>query len=215
LLFILEFKMETKRNVLVLFDFDGTLTKTDSFLYFLYYMKGSRAICKCLFVNFMVLLKYLFGSIPNWMAKEKIFKYFFAGEDYGDFSKKSADFAGRVLPLLIVEKGRQSLAWHLGHGHSIVIVSASFAEYLRPWGRSIGIDVLATEIEVDSNGKITGKFKMPNCYGAEKVRRIKEKYLLSNFHDIYGYGDSKGDLEMLNLANHSVYRWKEIKKSQK
>ena len=53
---------------------------------------------------------------------------------------------------------------------------------------------------------ITGNFITKNCYGQEKVNRIKESYDLSKYDLIYAYGDSRGDKEMLELANNSFYK---------
>ena len=46
-----------------------------------------------------------------------------------------------------------------------------------------------------------------NCYGIEKVNRIKEEYDLDEFKNIYVYGNSKGDREMLNLGTHKFYKY--------
>ena len=56
------------------------------------------------------------------------------------------------------------------------------------------------------NGKLTGKFSTKNCFGIEKVNRIKEKYNLSEYNVIYAYGNSSGDKEMLSIANEKYYK---------
>jgi phosphatidylglycerophosphatase C len=45
-----------------------------------------------------------------------------------------------------------------------------------------------------------------NCYGEEKVRRIKTSYNLDEFDHIYAYGDSEGDKAMLDLAHERYYK---------
>lgn len=65
---------------------------------------------------------------------------------------------------------------------------------------------IATKLE-QKDGKLTGKFNGNNCYGTEKVLRIKEKYNLKEFEKIYAYGDSKGDREMLALAHEGYFKW--------
>ncbi|MEW6528158.1 MAG: haloacid dehalogenase-like hydrolase [Spirochaetota bacterium] len=56
-------------------------------------------------------------------------------------------------------------------------------------------------------GLLTGKFFGKNCYGPQKVKRIKEIYNLYDYQKIYAYGDSKGDKEMLAIADERIYRW--------
>jgi phosphoserine phosphatase len=45
-----------------------------------------------------------------------------------------------------------------------------------------------------------------NCYGEEKVRRIRASYNLDEFNHIYAYGDSEGDKAMLDLAHEHDYK---------
>jgi phosphatidylglycerophosphatase C len=54
--------------------------------------------------------------------------------------------------------------------------------------------------------KITGKIDGVNCNHAEKTARIKAAYNLAEYGEIYGYGDSSGDNEMLALATKAFYK---------
>ena len=99
----------------------------------------------------------------------------------------------------------EKLNWHKKEGHTIVIVSASFEEYLKFWCKQEGIALLATTIEV-KDGKFTGKFASPNCYGDEKIRRIKQTYNLQDFSHITAYGDTKGDLPLKEIAHEFHYK---------
>ena len=40
----------------------------------------------------------------------------------------------------------------------------------------------------------------------EKVRRVKERYNLDDYDHIYAYGDSRGDKELLELADEGFYQ---------
>jgi len=72
------------------------------------------------------------------------------------------------------------------------------------FSRSFGHnDIVATEPQVDGKSKcLTGRFFTANCHGAEKVERLSK--LLGNIddYDIWAYGDSDGDEDMLSIANH-------------
>jgi phosphoserine phosphatase len=56
------------------------------------------------------------------------------------------------------------------------------------------------------NDMITGKIVGKNCHGEEKVRRIMEQYVISDYSSIHAYGDTSGDRPMLALAHHSFFR---------
>ncbi len=87
------------------------------------------------------------------------------------------------------------------------LVSASILDYLIPWAEDMGFtDVLATKLEIDAKGIITGNFSGKNCKGDEKVRRLEECVNDLEKHEIYAYGDSRGDKEILAIADHPFYK---------
>ena len=83
-------------------------------------------------------------------------------------------------------------------------MSASPELYVTPIGRRLGFDtVLATRLEVDADGRLTGRLLGPNCRGPEKVMRLRE-WRGEGLALAYAYGDSSGDREMLDLAMTAV-----------
>ena len=64
---------------------------------------------------------------------------------------------------------------------------------------------MATEIEVDGNGLLTGRFKTANCSGQEKVNRLLEIEPHREDYYLYAYGNSTGDKEMLEMADEAFY----------
>ena len=106
---------------------------------------------------------------------------------------------------IIKPKALKRIRWHQNNGHTVVIVSASIESWLKTWCQKNSLKLIATKIEHKGN-KITGKLDGKNCYGPEKVTRIKESYNLKEFTNIYSYGDSSGDFEMLKIADKKFYR---------
>jgi phosphatidylglycerophosphatase C len=89
-------------------------------------------------------------------------------------------------------------------GHEVVLVTASLAPYAEPLGRRLGASrVIATDLEVDGGGRLTGRLAGANCRGEEKVRRLTAVY-----GDppplTWAYGDSPDDRPMLAHAVHPV-----------
>lgn len=64
-------------KTIAFFDFDGTLTRKDSLLGFLFYSFGSFKTLKGLLMLFPNLLLYLLGLRNNSNTKEKIYSFFF------------------------------------------------------------------------------------------------------------------------------------------
>ena len=68
------------------------------------------------------------------------------------------------------------------------------------------MELIATKLASENN-RLTGKFATKNCSGVEKLNRIKENYNLDNYKTIYAYGNSKGDKEMLTIADKKFYKY--------
>lgn len=180
------------------FDFDGTVSKGDSFALFLRFILGRKFYVK-LAQNLHILLLYKLGFIGNTTAKERVLSSCIKGMDISTFQGFCKDFLPH-LESICKDSALQKIAWHKAQGHKVVIVSASFEEYLGFLAQKLEVDLIATKMEV-SDSQITGRFATPNCYGAQKVARIKARYNLADFTQIYAYGDTKGDKEMLSLAS--------------
>ncbi len=147
----------------------------------------------------------VFKLIPNWRGKERMLTWFFAGETIDSFNLKSDEFCRHVVPNLIRPKALVEIDKHRNAGATVVVVSASAENWIAPWCRTLGLKCLATQLEVVDN-KLTGKIKGFNCYGPEKENRLRSCYKLEEFDEVYAYGDSKGDLEMLALAQQKFYK---------
>lgn len=185
-----------------LFDFDGTITSHDTFIRFALFSQGKIKFIKAMLQSMPYLLAWKLHLRSNSQAKERLFKALYEGMDYEEFKEWCILFRDKINMDLRPET-LAMMQWHKAQGHTIAIVSASISDWILPWSQTLGVDhVLATEIELTESQKISGRFSTPNCHGKEKVRRIKEDFMLGSDDEIWAYGDSKGDDEMLSIANH-------------
>lgn len=187
------------------FDFDGTITKADSTARFIRYLVGDVKFFIGIFFLLPFMLLYILNIISNNSIKQIIITYFFKGKSINEFKKHAEYFSLNMLEPLIRKKALKQISWHKENGHDVVIVSASIDLWLRPWCIKNDIALISSMLEVNDN-VITGKTRKKNCYGLEKVIRIKELYNLSEYSYIYSYGNSRGDYEMLKIANESHYK---------
>lgn len=196
--------MSMKRNIAV-FDFDGTLTTRDSFLAFIKWACGPVSYYVG-FLRFAPQLLLMFMHLyPNWKAKERIFAHFFKGWQYSWFQALGEEFATE-LDTMRNEPVIGRLKEHIDHGDTVYVISASLPEWVEPWCRQLGVNaVLATEIEVNDQGRITGRFKTKNCFGQEKVDRLLKVEPERETYVLHAYGDSHGDLELLAFADEATH----------
>ena len=190
------------KRCIAVFDLDGTLTTKDTLLEFIKFACGVPRFYWgfLLFCPILILMKlHLF---PNWKAKQMIFSHFFKGWEYNDFKAKGQLFANEIEKMEN-RKMLEKLNDHLNHSDVVYVISASIFEWVQPWCEKIGVSrVLATQIEVDANGIISGRFATKNCYGKEKVRRLLEVEPERHSYILYAYGDSRGDKEMIAFSDY-------------
>jgi phosphatidylglycerophosphatase C len=87
----------------------------------------------------------------------------------------------------------------------MVIVTASPEAIVEPFARRLRADgLIATQLQTDKNGRITGALDGANCRGIEKVRRITDHFG-TDFSLAAAYGDTSGDREMLQMAHVRGY----------
>lgn len=186
----------------VFFDFDGTITKHDTFIEFAKFSIGRNSLYFAILKNFKHLIMWKLGLTTNSQTKERLFSTLFKGKRYDWFKECGIRFKEKIEKDLNSQT-IQSLRSHKLKGHKVVIVSASIPEWIVPWASENGVDlVIGTEIELNDNGIITGKFLSPNCHGKEKVNRIKAKFPNIEKYETWGYGDSDGDNKMLEMVDH-------------
>jgi phosphatidylglycerophosphatase C len=194
------------QQALALFDFDGTITKKDSFIEFIKYYKGFRSFCFGFIILSPILLLYMCGIIKNSRTKSIVFSWFFKNEAYKVFKSKCRSFSLTIIPNLIRSNALAAIKQHIQSGYKVIIISASFEDYLTDWCRSMELELIGTKIEI-KNDSVTGKLDGKNCYGAEKVIRLKQLIDLSQFSEIYAYSDSRSDMPLLKIANQRFYKY--------
>jgi HAD superfamily hydrolase (TIGR01490 family) len=187
------------------FDFDGTITTKDTLLEFIKFYKGKRKFYLGFLLYSPLLVAFKLKIIPNYVAKQKVIQHFFKGESVDTFLQYCNAFSEKVLPGLIRPKALHEIKKLKAADARIVIVSASAENWIAKWANSQGLQLIGTRLA--TNGEtITGAFDGNNCYGNEKVCRIKAEIDLSVYDEVYCYGDSAGDKAMLQLANHPFYK---------
>ena len=189
---------------LFLFDFDGTLAQKDTLIELAKFSTSTTFYL----LKFFTIIPYLalmkLKLISNQTGKELFLKRFFGNYSKVEFDDLATRFADERVPQLIRSKGL-GLIKELNEGaNRLAIVSASPENWIKPWADKYQIEVIATKLKFENNRLVGIEGK--NCNGEEKVRRIKEVIDLKDYDKVIAYGDTKGDLPMLALADEKHYK---------
>jgi len=193
--------METRR--VAAFDFDGTLTLRDTLAPFLRAVAGPRDLAVAVVQTAPRFAIAMLSDRARDAAKAALLRRVLAGRSEAWLRELAERYAEAIVTRQMRSGMPERIEWHRREGHEIVIVSASPTIYLDAIGRRLGVDgVLATELEVGADGLLTGELVGANVRRAEKVRRLEA--WLGGDAEIWAYGDSTGDRELLERADHPL-----------
>jgi HAD superfamily hydrolase (TIGR01490 family) len=190
---------------LALFDFDGTLTTKDTLLEFITHVHGKNKMYIGFILNSPWILLMKLGLIDNQVAKERILSYFLRGKTKAQLSTWGNEFCSQKLPQLLRKDAMEALKKHQKKNDEIFIVSASADIWIKPFANKEEVGLICSELEVVDD-KFTGKLKGKNCNGHEKVNRINYVIDINKYANIYAYGDSSGDEQMLAMATFPFFK---------
>lgn len=188
------------------YDFDGTLIRGDSFIDFALMAVGRRRLLAAMVAEAPRLAAWKLGLLRGGDVKERLFGRLYRGMEAEEFCRLGEGYASRAA---LRERADivAGLRSRIDAGERVFIVTASVADWVRPWAARISsaITVIGTGAAIDSSGRLTGHFSTPNCRGAEKVRRLKEALdRPRNSYTLTAFGDSSGDNELLAFADYQV-----------
>ncbi|MDA3885547.1 MAG: HAD-IB family phosphatase [Candidatus Delongbacteria bacterium] len=189
-------------NKIVFSDFDGTITRKDSYIRSLFYYSTIFRICNSLPGLVFNLIKYFLGKISRDDMKEYSYGKFYSGVETSYIANKNEKYIKKIKFNKKVVKLLETLK---EDGFKIVLVTASPDIYIGYFAKVLGYDgYICTKVE-EKDGKLTGKLSGMNCNNEEKVKRIKESEYYSENSQIITLGNSKGDHAMLGLSNEYYY----------
>jgi HAD superfamily hydrolase (TIGR01490 family) len=194
---------------IAIFDFDGTLVKSDSFLPFLAFLTSwPRVIATLLTAFVLYALRVVINRNDPALADARTFiksylmKHILAGRPVMQITPALEKLSRWQV---WNEEVRALLLDHQAKGHKIVVASGGLDLYLPELLKSLPPhDLICTTVGL-KDGVTTGEMVNGNCVRARKAELVAE-YLAKHgpFDASWGYGNAPHDLPMLALVKFAT-----------
>lgn len=196
---------------LALFDLDGTLLAIDSdhafgeFMVRIGWVDGEsfRRTNDAFYAQYQAeqldVAAYIRFATSAWRER--------SAQEQADASRR---FIDEVIRPAVHDNARALLRRHAEAGDRVAIVTATNEFVTRPIATLFGVDeLIATELQRDAQGRVTGELQGVPSYREGKVTRVRQwlaqKGLrCQDFERISFYSDSSNDLALLEQVSHPV-----------
>lgn len=125
-------------------------------------------------------------------------------------AEASRRFIDEVIRPAVHDNARALLRRHAEAGDRVAIVTATNEFVTRPIATLFGVDeLIATELQRDAQGRVTGELQGVPSYREGKVTRVRQWLAqqglrCEDFERISFYSDSTNDLALLEQVSHPV-----------
>lgn len=157
-----DLEIEVEQRLLAVFDFDGTITRHDSFVPFLKFAFGQRAFSVRMARLVLPSIGYLAKRVTRDELKGRLIKAFLSGVEVQWLQQKAEAFCQSHWSRLMRPAALESIAAEIDKGAIVTLCSASPAMVLQPFADRLKVELIGTNLEV-IDGKLTGLIEGSNC----------------------------------------------------
>ncbi|HEY0147497.1 MAG TPA: HAD-IB family phosphatase [Allosphingosinicella sp.] len=192
---------------LAIYDMDRTVTRRATYTSFLIHAALSLAPWRLVLFPLVVLsmAAYLLKLVERGRLKEINYSLLIGrGVAASKLEPVIERFADKQVATNIMPGARANIAADRAAGRRLVMATASYRLYAASIAKRLGFDdVIATETELDGEGRIVAKISGSNCYGPAKLDMIEQwmvrEGLTRDAVHIRFYSD--------HVSDHHVHRW--------
>jgi len=196
---------------LIIFDLDYTLTRQGTWGRFTWMaVKRRPHLWLPLLISAgWTQVLYKKGKLPRIRVKRAMMGWTMVGMSQDKLSSMAEAFAKTEVSRGLKPGAILALERHKAAGDIIMIASAAVDLVVEPIAKKLGVEYfVATSMGWDATGRLEADFASENCYGDEKLKRIKayisERPDLAKLSTIVAYSDSHADIPMLEFAAQGI-----------
>lgn len=195
------------KQILAVFDLDGTITRKDTFVPYLVNTLLRRPSRWTRIPNLVVLYaQHKLGYITNSELKAHFIRHILGALDSKTLSSWNDQFAQKVLNDFVLSDAASEIKNHRAGGATLILATASPDLYVNILGEALGFDqTICTRTTSAENGVFKGELDSANCYGEAKLHRLvaELKGSREDWH-IIAYSDHISDLPLLTWADQGI-----------
>jgi HAD superfamily hydrolase (TIGR01490 family) len=193
-------------GALAVFDLDGTITRRDSFMPFIWSCLWRRPwrLPRLLALPPLT-LGFLFHR-DRGRFKGSLLRATLGGLPRAYLEHCAAQFVPRLLQHGVFAEAQRAIAMHRLQGDRLLLLSASVDLYVPMIGRALGFEqTICSQVSWRGDGRLDGRLRSANCRGEEKRRCLQAVIARSRPSLVYAYGNSRADLPHLRLAQQAYF----------
>ena len=186
------------------FDVDHTLIACNSGRKWIEYLwRNGKISMRAALRSVWWLVKYRLSVLDYEQVTAEVVSDY-AGQPVDELSAEiEAWFHADVEPTICVE-GRERIEWHRSQGHALILLTSGTSFSVAPLQKILRIPhLVCTQLEI-IEGKLTGKYLPPSCFGPGKLQAASAfaKAKRIDLDHSYFYTDSYSDLPMLQRVGN-------------
>ena len=189
-----------------IFDLDRTLTRRGCFTPFILYVAIRRPRR---FLSFLRIILAAICSFGGFYRRDDV-KLLMWQEVLGGLPREEAIALGNTFAKVWIQnelrrQTKTNIKKHQEAGDRLILATAAMDIIADPIGRTLGFDdIISTRTHWTAEGRVSGNFDGRNCYGEEKLRRVKLTLGDLAPSKTSAYSDHITDLPVLLWAENGI-----------
>ncbi|HMD59414.1 MAG TPA: HAD-IB family hydrolase [Steroidobacteraceae bacterium] len=192
---------------LAVFDLDGTITRHDTLLPFIFgYLWRHPWRLPRLLAVLRALAAWACRRADRGELKGALIRAALGGLLEAQLASWRERFIAGLLRRGLYAEALLQLAQQRAVGAHLVLLSASPDLYVKEIGRLLGFDeTICTELRWCDDGQLDGRLRSPNRRGEEKARCVARLLATRSYSESIAYGNSSADLAHMALTTTGVW----------
>ena len=192
------------------FDLDLTITRYPTWRNYIRYVNRRRplTVADAVVRTGIAALRFKAGRQERTEVKEAALRAGLAGRRRDELEAAAEGFADEVMARGLRLRARSVIEGHEARGDEVILASAAVDLVAEPICRRLGIETCISTPMAWEGGEggevLADHFGGPNCYDAEKARRVRAHVAAADGTMVAMYSDHVTDLALLREAERGV-----------